>query len=86
MKRCSGCKKWHEDRKFYKNPSKPDGLMDECKSCHNCDIVRDRPVYGDGERQFGDPSEEQIAAACLQLQATWTDKVRESRRKASVPA
>jgi|LakMenEpi03Aug12_release.lakeMendotaPanAssembly.Ray.scaffolds.fasta_scaffold918429_2 hypothetical protein len=86
MKRCEGCKKWKDYRKFYKHPKKPDGHMDECKSCHNCDIVRDRPIYGDGEPMLGDPTEDQIARECIRLQASWSDKVRESRRKAKVIA
>jgi hypothetical protein len=80
-KKCPECRKWHEARKFYKDSSKPDGLMAWCKSCVNCDVARDRPVYGNGERQFGDPTEEQIAAACLQFQSGWSPAVRESRKK-----
>jgi MinD superfamily P-loop ATPase len=85
-KRCPECKKWHEARKFYKDSTTPDGLMSWCKSCMNCDIVRDRPAYGNGERQFGDPTEEQIAAECRLFQAKWSDKVRHRRKNARVPA
>jgi len=81
-KRCPECSKWHEARKFYKDSTKPDGLSAWCKSCMNCGVTVERAVYGNGERQWGDPSEEQITAACLRLQASWTPAVRESRRKA----
>jgi hypothetical protein len=85
-RRCSECKKWHEARKFYKDASKPDGLMSWCKSCVNCEVVVDRPPYGNGERQLGDPTEEQIAAECRRLQSKWSDKVRQRRRNTKVPA
>lgn len=83
-KKCAECGIWLERRKFYKDSTKGDGLMSWCKSCVNCGVKRDRPVYGDGERQWGDPSEQQIAAACLALQASWSPAVRESRRKPRV--
>ncbi|NBW21713.1 MAG: hypothetical protein EBR82_78525, partial [Caulobacteraceae bacterium] len=59
-KKCPECRKFLEARKFYKHPDSPDGLMAWCKSCMNCGTVRERPVYNDGERLLGDPSEEQI--------------------------
>ena len=81
FKRCNECRKWLEVRRFYKHPAQPDGLMPHCKSCQNCGVVRDRPVYGNGERQWGDPTEEQIAAECLRFQAGWSQATRESRRR-----
>lgn len=83
-KRCPECKKHLEGRKFYKHPTNPDGLMNWCKSCVNCGVIRDRPVYGDDERQWGDPTEEQITRECLRIQSAWSDRVRESRRKVRV--
>ena len=80
-KRCPECKKSLEARKFYKDSTQQDGLALWCKSCMNCGVVRDRPVYGDGERQFGDPTEGQIANECLAIQASWSPSVRESRKK-----
>jgi hypothetical protein len=80
-KKCPECKRWLERRKFYKDSTKADGLMNWCTSCVNCGVVRERPVYGGGERQWGDPTEEQIAAACLMFQAGWSSEVRESRLK-----
>ena len=80
-KRCEGCAKHLENRKFYKDSTQPDGLMTWCKSCVNCGVNRDRPVYGDGERQWGDPTEQQIAESCLSFQASWSPAVRESRKK-----
>jgi hypothetical protein len=85
-KKCPECSRWLENRKFYKDPTKEDGLMSWCKSCVNCDVVRDRPAYGDGERQWGDPTEKQIANACLQFQASWSPAVRESRKKPRLSA
>lgn len=80
-KKCPECSKWLEARKFYKDLTKPDGLAAWCKSCMNCGVVHDRPVYGKGERQWGDPTEDQIAAACLRFQASWSPAVRESRKR-----
>jgi hypothetical protein len=80
-KRCPECSKHLEARKFYKDSTQPGGLAVWCKSCMNCGVTIERAVYGNGERQWGDPSEEQITAACLRFQASWTPAVRESRRK-----
>ncbi|NDD04999.1 MAG: hypothetical protein EB078_08840, partial [Proteobacteria bacterium] len=82
-KKCPECRKFLEARKFYKHPGSPDGLMAWCRSCMNCGTVRERPVYNDGERLLGDPSEEQIAAACAAIRETWSHSVRERRRAAS---
>jgi MinD superfamily P-loop ATPase len=79
-KRCSECKRHIEIRKFYKDRTQPDGFSSWCKSCMNCGVVRERAVYGDGERQWGDPTEEQIARECLRFQASWSNKVRQSRK------
>lgn len=67
--------------KYYRHPAEPDGFMRHCKACHNgCTRLACERRTAALERQWGDPSEEQIAAACLRLQAGWSEGVRKRRR------
>lgn len=78
---CNECGIEKPLNKFYRHPWEPDGFMPRCKFCHNGgqELIRRQTDFF-AERQLGDPSEEQITAACLKLQSRWSDKKRASRR------
>ena len=78
---CCECGEEKPVAKFYKHPWEPDGFMPRCKFCHNGgqELQRKQAEFF-SERQLGDPSEEQIAAACRIFQAKWSAKKRASRR------
>jgi hypothetical protein len=70
--------------KFYRHPAESDGYMPRCKACHNgCTTWNESQRSFFAERQLGDPSEESIRATCQRLQARWTDKQRQRRRRAA---
>lgn len=80
-KRCIECGNEKPLSKFYKHPAEPDGLMRRCKGCHNGITSRnklERPVVT--ERQWGDPSEEQIARATSAIRESWNAKTYRKRR------
>lgn len=82
---CSECGKEKPASKFYKHPGTLDGLMAHCKACHiGCTAWNERRQEMMRERQFGDPTEEQIRLACERLRAGWSEAKR-ARRKVKNP-
>lgn len=81
-KRCSKCGVEKPLTKFYRQPGRPDELMHCCKCCHNglteTNLRRASEVR---DRQFGDPDESQIEAACQQIQLRWSKKKKASRKQ-----
>lgn len=66
--------------KFYCHPQSADGLMPHCKACHNgCREVNERMRIESLERQFGDPSEEEIAKRAEKIRSEWDEGTREKR-------
>lgn len=82
---CSECGTEKPASKYYKHPRQPDGLMPRCKACHmGCTQRNERVRVALLERQWGDPSEEQIRAACERLRSGWSKaKLARRRGKAS---
>lgn len=82
FKTCVECHRELQVTKFHRHPAEPDGFMSHCKACHNgCFETIERLRSAAIERQLGDPSEEQIAAACAAFQAKWSDEERIKRRE-----
>lgn len=78
---CVQCGKEKPAGKFYRHPAESDGYMRHCKACHNGITernVREKPVVT--ERQWGDPTEEQIAAATAAIRQRWNKKTHKRRR------
>lgn len=78
---CVQCGKEKPAGKFYRHPAEADGYMRHCKACHNGTTElnqRERPVVT--ERQWGDPTEEQIAAATAAIRQRWNQKTHKKRR------
>lgn len=81
------CNECHRDllaTKFYTHTGEPDGLMKHCKACHNglTDRIEQERVVA-LERQWGDPSEEQIARAAAVIRQRWDAKTLVRRKKMS---
>lgn len=68
---CAQCGKTKRAINFYAG-------MAHCKLCHNAGIERER--WASPDRQWGDPSEEQIAEACEAFKASWTPKMKQRRK------
>lgn len=68
---CTQCGKQKTAANFYAG-------MRHCKLCHNAGVERER--WASPDRQWGDPSEEQIAKACMEFKASWTPKEAARRR------
>ena len=80
-KRCPECGTEKHRSKFYSHALNPDGLMRHCKACHNGVAATAATQRREKlERQWGDPTEEQIAAACEAIRAGWSDEVLAGRR------
>ena len=80
-KRCSECGEIKAAGKFYKHPDEPDGLMRHCKACHNgCTEMIARVRAENLERQWGDPTEEQIAEKCEIIRSGWSPKECQKRK------
>lgn len=80
-KTCAECGVEKDIRKFFKHSSEPDGLMQNCKACHiGTTELNQQRLAESNERQWGDPTEDQIAVACLAIQNEWTIKERIKRR------
>lgn len=69
---CTQCGKTKRAINFYSG-------MSHCKLCHNAGVQRQ--LWASPERQWGDPSEEQIAEACAAFKASWTPKEAARRKK-----
>lgn len=80
MKRCIRCG-------VEKPPTKFHGTMPDCKACHNGvtepNLRRSAEIK---ERQAGEPSEREIAEACLLIQQQWSFKKEASRKRGRVLA
>lgn len=80
-KKCAECGVEKSVRKFFNHPASPDGLMPRCKACHSGTTAWNELRRAETtERQPGDPSEDEIEAACLAIQGEWTDAERIKRR------
>lgn len=82
MKLCSDCGVEKPLTKFYRFHAMEDGLMPWCKACHNglTKWHKEQTTFF-SERQLGDPSETAIQIACQKIQAGWSDKQRQRRRR-----
>lgn len=80
MRRCSECGVTKPSEKFY-------GSMARCKACHNgiTEANRRRAVEIK-DRQPGEPSEDEIASACVAIRSGWSVKRRASRKRGRVLA
>jgi len=80
VKRCSTCGQSKSPEKFFAG-------MAHCKACHNgvtmSNLRRSTETRG---RQQDEPTEDQIAAACLLIQQRWSKKKRASRKRGKVLA
>lgn len=78
MRRCLECGVAKPLVKFY-------GSMPCCKACRNgvteANLRRATEIK---DRQAGEPSEEQIADACLLIQRQWSKKKKASRQRGRV--
>ncbi len=76
-KRCSSCGEIKPRSKYYVFHVMPDGLMSQCKACHNgCTELKQRTQEFYSVPQWGDPSEERIAFLCREIQKKWTPSKR----------
>lgn len=83
-KLCSECGKTKPVSKFHKHPTERDGYMKVCKWCRNGgQELAARHARESLDRQFGDPTEDQIAALCLKLRLGWSEK--ETRKRKDAP-
>jgi hypothetical protein len=80
VKRCSTCGQSKSPEKFY-------GEMAHCKACHNGVTMPNlRRATETKGRQSAEPSEDQIAEACLLIQQRWSKKKKASRKRGKVLA
>lgn len=80
MKRCIRCG-------VAKPPTKFHGSMSDCKACHNGVTEPNlRRAAEIKDRQAGEPSELEIAEACLLIQQRWSAKKQASRKRGRVLA
>lgn len=78
MKRCTRCGVAKPPTKFY-------GTMMHCKACHNGVTEPNlRRAVEIKERQAGEPSEREIAEACLLIQQQWSLRKEASRKRGRV--
>lgn len=79
-KTCTQCRRELLATKFYCHPGEPDGLMAHCKACHNgCYELAERSRVAALERQWGDPTEEQIVARAALIRSGWDEKTKARR-------
>lgn len=73
LKRCTACGELKPRSKYYVFHAMPDGLMSQCKACHNgCTELARKQQEWNSVPQWGDPSEERIAFLCREIQKRWT--------------
>jgi hypothetical protein len=82
---CAECGVDKPASKYHKHPQMPDGLMPVCKACRiGCTALNERRREAMLERQWGDPTEEQIRLACERLRGGWS-KAKLARRTVKNP-